>query len=134
MSVVDDANHQTGRERCRQARRSPHMLTPTESIIVTISHRLGRDGAKRRIEDGLAAIRAEVTPYVKTLDYQWDDHRLDFRVVAMMQTITGRIEVYDDFVKIELALPRLLHLLAKTIAGRIENRAATLLEAPKPKT
>jgi len=27
-----------------------------------------------------------------------------------------------------------LHLLAKTITGRIENRAATLLEAPKPKT
>ncbi len=51
----------------------------------------------------------------------------------MMQTITGRIEVYEDFVKVELALPRLLHLLAKTIAGRIENRAATLLEAPKGK-
>ena len=107
------------------------MLTATEPITVTISHRLGRDGAKRRIDDGLASVRAEVAPYVKTLDYTWDDDRLDFRVVAMMQTITGRIEVYDDFVKIELALPRLLHLLAKTIAGRIENHAATLLEAPK---
>jgi Putative polyhydroxyalkanoic acid system protein (PHA_gran_rgn) len=133
MSVVADPQHKTGRERCRQARRFPHMLTPTEPIIVTISHRLGRDGAKRRIEDGLAAIRAEVTPYVKTLDYQWDDQRLDFRVVAMMQTITGRIEVYEDFVKVELGLPRLLHLLAKQIAGRIENRAATLLEGPKGK-
>jgi hypothetical protein len=30
-------------------------------------------------------------------------------------------------------LPRLLHLLAKTIAGRIESRAAALLEAPKGK-
>jgi hypothetical protein len=109
------------------------MLTATEPITVTISHRLGRDGAKRRIDDGLASVRAEVAPYVKTLDYSWDDHRLDFRVVAMMQAITGRIEVYDDFIKIELGLPRLLHLLAKTIAGRIENRAATLLEAPKGK-
>ena len=79
------------------------------------------------------SIRSEVAPYIKTLDYNWDDHRLDFRVVAMMQTITGRIEVYEDFVKVELALPRLLHLLAKSIAGRIENRAATLLEAPKGK-
>ena len=111
----------------------PDMLTTTEPITVTISHRLGREGAKRRIDDGLVSIRAEVAPYIKTLDYAWDDHRLDFRVVAMMQTITGRIEVYEDFVKVELALPRLLHLLAKTIAGRIENRAATLLEAPKGK-
>ena len=109
------------------------MLTATEPITVTISHRLGREEAKRRIDQGLAAIRGEIAPYVKSLDYTWDDYRLDFRVLAMMQTITGRIEVYDDFVKIELALPRLLHLLAKTIAGRIENRAATLLEAPKGK-
>jgi hypothetical protein len=109
------------------------MLTTTEPITVTISHRLGRDGAKRRIDEGLASIRAEVAPYVKTLEFAWHDYSLDFRVVAMMQTITGHIEVYEDFVRIELELPRLLHLLAKTIAGRIENRAAALLEAPKGK-
>ena len=109
------------------------MLTATEPITVTISHRLGREGAKRRIDDGLVSIRAEVAPYIKTLDYAWDDHQLDFRVVAMMQTITGRIEVYEDFVKVELALPRLLHLLARTIKGRIENHAAALLEGPKGK-
>ena len=110
------------------------MLTTTEPITVTISHRLGRDGAKRRIDDSLGQIRAEVASYVKTLDYTWHEYSLDFRVVALMQTITGRIEVYEDFVKVELALPRLLHLVAKTIAGRIENRAATLLESPKGKS
>jgi hypothetical protein len=109
------------------------MLTTTEPITVTISHRLGRDGAKRRIDEGLTSIRAEVAPYVKTLEFSWHEYSLDFRVVAMMQTITGRIEVYEDFVRIELELPRLLHLLAKTIAGRIESRAAALLEAPKGK-
>jgi hypothetical protein len=109
------------------------MLTATEPITVTISHRLGREDAKRRIDQGLAAIRGEIAPYVKSLDYAWEDYRLDFRVLAMMQTITGRIEVYDDFVKIELGLPRLLHLLARTIKGRIENYAATLLEGPKGK-
>jgi hypothetical protein len=109
------------------------MLTTPEPITVTISHRLGRDGAKRRIDEGLTSIRAEVAPYVKTLEFSWHEYSLDFRVVAMMQTITGRIEVYEDFVRIELELPRLLHLLAKTIAGRIESRAAALLEAPKGK-
>ena len=111
----------------------PDMLTTTEPITVTISHRLGREEAKRRIDQGLASIRGEVAAYVKSLDYSWEDYRLDFRVVAMMQTITGRIEVYDDFVKVELGLPRLLHLLARTIKGRIENRAAALLEGPKGK-
>ena len=109
------------------------MLTATEPITITISHRLGREEAKRRIDQGLASIRGEIAPYVKSLDYAWDGYRLDFRVVAMMQTITGRIEAYDDSIKVELGLPRLLHLLARTIKGRIENRAAALLEGPKEK-
>ena len=109
------------------------MLTATEPITITISHRLGREEAKRRIDQGLASIRGEIAPYVKSLDYAWDGYRLDFRVVAMMQTITGRIEAYDDSIKVELGLPRLLHLLARTIKVRIENRAGALLEGPKEK-
>ena len=107
------------------------MQTTTEPITVTISHKLGRDGAKRRIDDSLAQIRAEVAPYVKTLDYSWHDYTLVFRVVALMQTITGRIEVYEDFVRIDLELPRLLHVIARTIQGQIQNRASALLEGPK---
>ena len=107
------------------------MMTAAEPIVVTISHRLGRDEAKRRIEGGLGAIRGELARYVRHVDYAWDGYRLDFRVSAMLQRITGRLEVYDDFVKVELALPRLLHLLARRITGRIEHRGAALLEAPK---
>jgi hypothetical protein len=109
------------------------MLTATEPITVTISHRLGREAAKRRIDQGLASIRGEIAPYVRSLDYAWEDYRLEFQVSAMMQMITGRIEVYDDTIKVELGLPRLLHLLAQTIKGRIENRAAALLKGPMGK-
>ena len=107
------------------------MNTTTEPITVTISHRLGRDEAKRRIDSGLGTIRNDFAQFVKSLDYTWEDHRLDFRATAMFQTITGRIEVYDEFVKVELGLPRLLHMVAKTIAGRIEKTGAALLEKPK---
>ena len=106
------------------------MITATEPITVTISHRLGRDEAKRRIDTGLATIRAELAQFVKSIDYSWEDYRLDFRASVMFQTITGRIEVYEEFVKVELGLPRLLHLMARTIAGRIEKTGAALLEKP----
>ena len=110
------------------------MIGTTEPITVTISHRLGRDEAKRRIDGGLGTIRAELAPYVRSLDYQWEgDYALELRASAVMQTITGRIEIYDEFVKIELGLPALLHLIAKTIAGRVEKTAAVLLEGPKGK-
>jgi 16S rRNA C1402 N4-methylase RsmH len=107
------------------------MNATTEPVTVTISHRLGRDEAKRRIDSGLGTIRNDLAQFVKSLDYTWEEHRLDFRATAMFQTITGRIEVYDEFVKVELGLPRLLHMVAKTIAGRIEKTGAALLEKPK---
>jgi hypothetical protein len=110
------------------------MMTSTEPITVTISHRLGREEAKRRLENGLGAIRAELSAYVRSLDYGWDGYTLSFRVSALMQTITGRIEVYEEFVRVELGLPLLLHMAAKRIVGRIESRGAALLEGPKGKS
>ncbi len=107
------------------------MITATEPLVVTISHRLGRDEAKRRVDRGLEAVRGEVAQYVSSLDYHWEDYRLEFRVVAMLQTITGRIEVLDDAIRIELGLPRLQHLIGRSLAGRIEQRARMLLEPPK---
>ena len=103
------------------------MITDTEPITVTVSHKLGREEAKRRIDSGLGKIRAEIAPYVGNLESRWEgDYTLALSASAMMQTISGRIEVYDEFIKIELGLPRLLHLIGKTIAGRIEKLAVEL--------
>jgi hypothetical protein len=109
------------------------MMTSNEPITVTISHRLGRDEAKRRIEKGMSTIRADFGSYVRSLDHSWDEYALSFRVSALMQTITGRIEVYEEFVRVELGLPALLHLAAKRIIGQIESRGTALLEGPKGK-
>jgi len=109
------------------------MIGGNEPLIVTISHRLGRDEAKRRLVRGLDAIRAEVAQFVRGFDYGWTGYRLDFRISALLQTIVGRVDVHDDVVRVELALPRLLHMLAKTIAGRIEQRGVALLEKPPDK-
>ena len=107
------------------------MLSSTEPLVVTISHHLGREEAKRRIGGGLDTIRRELAAHVKSLDYRWDGDTLKFRTSAMLQTITGRIEVHDDHLRVELGLPRLLHIAAKAIAGRIEGHGATLLEGLK---
>ncbi len=106
-------------------------MTGAEPITVTISHRLGREEAKRRIDRGLASIRAEVAQYVKTLDYEWNEYELDFRTSVMFQTITGRIDVQEEYIRIELGLPRLLHMVAKTVTGRIEKTGRALLGPPK---
>lgn len=107
------------------------MPDTAEPVIVTISHRLGRDAAKQRIDNGLDSIRRDILHYVSSVDYSWDGYRLDFRAAAMMQKVTGSIEVFDDHVRISLELPWFLHLIARNVANRIEHRAASLLEGPK---
>lgn len=102
-----------------------------DPIIVTISHRLGRDGAKRRLDDGLGHIRAQLTSFVNSIEYAWSGYRLDFTVAAMRQTVVGRIDIDDDIVRVEVGLPLLLHVLANQIIDRIGREGTLLLDRPR---
>jgi Putative polyhydroxyalkanoic acid system protein (PHA_gran_rgn) len=82
-----------------------------EPIVLAISHALGREEAKRRLDNGLGYIREQLAAFVSSADYGWTGYRLDFGLTAMRQSITGRIEVEDRLVRVELGLPLLLHLL-----------------------
>jgi hypothetical protein len=101
-----------------------------EPISITISHRLGRAEAKRRLENGLGHIRAQLTPLVSTLEYAWTEDRLTISLTALRQAVTGRIDVEDDLVRVELVLPLLLRSLADMIVKRIRNDGANLLGKP----
>jgi hypothetical protein len=48
----------------------------------------------------------------------------------MWQRITGRIEVLDDAVRVEIDLPWVMQLLRDTIARRVRSRGVALLERP----
>jgi hypothetical protein len=98
--------------------------------IVTIPHRLGRHEAKRRLDSGIARLRPELAGMISTLDYSWEQDRLNFNVSAMWQTITGAIEVLDDAVRIEVYLPWMMSLLADTVAKQVRRRGIAMLEKP----
>jgi hypothetical protein len=104
--------------------------TVPEPLVITISHRLGRDEAKRRLDEGLGHIRGKLAGFVSALDYTWTDYRLDFSVTAMRQSIGGRIDVEDDIGRVEIRLPLLLRVLANKITGRVRSEAALLLGEP----
>jgi len=48
----------------------------------------------------------------------------------MWQRITGRIEVLDDVVRVEIELPWIMQLLRDTIGKRVRGRGVALLERP----
>ena|SRR5690348_8669147 len=101
-----------------------------QPLVVSIPHRLGRQEAKRRVDSGIGRLRPELAGLVSTLDYSWDEDRLNFTASAMWQTITGAIVVLDDAVRIEIELPWMLSLLADTIAKQVRGHGLAMLEKP----
>ena len=101
-----------------------------EPIVVTISHRLGRDGARRRIEDGLTHIHGQLARFVSTMNYEWTGDQLGFTVTALHQTVNGRIEIEESLVRVELGLPFLLRIFSTGIIGRIRTEGSLLLNGP----
>lgn len=100
------------------------MSTP---MVVTIPHRLGRSEAHRRLEEGLGKVHEQLAAYTSSIEQSWTGDRLDFRVVAMAQTVTGRVDVMEDSVRVEVDLPWMLAMLAKRLTGKIEQTGAKLL-------
>jgi Putative polyhydroxyalkanoic acid system protein (PHA_gran_rgn) len=102
----------------------------SEPISITISHSLGRDEAKRRIDNGLLSICEQLAKLVSSIEYGWAEYTLNFGLTAMRQSIGGRIEVEDRIVRVEIGLSLLLQLLSKQIIDRIRDEGTLLLNKP----
>jgi hypothetical protein len=102
----------------------------SQPLIVSIPHRLGREEAKRRLDSGVSRIGPELAGLVSTLDHSWEEDTLNFRAVAMWQTISGRIEVLDEAVRIEIDLPWMMRLIGDTIIKQVRGRGIAMLEKP----
>jgi len=100
----------------------------SNSIVVSIPHRLGREEAARRIQAGLGHARAHYSAVLTIVQETWTDHRLDFNIRALGQTAAGIIDVADDHVRLEVTLPWLLAKLAEKFTPAIRKEGTLMLE------
>ncbi|MBP2295941.1 polyhydroxyalkanoic acid system family protein [Azospirillum rugosum] len=100
----------------------------SKPLTLTIPHQLGRDEAKRRLSEGMGQARSYLSAVASSMDDHWTDDRMDFRVVAMAQTVTGYIDVQDDCVNVEVQLPWALGMLANKVKDRIQQQGTLMLE------
>ena len=106
----------------------------SQPLLISIPHRLGRLEARRRLDSGVGRLRSELNALLSGLDYHWEGDSLNFVASPMWQRITGRIEVLDDVVRVEIDLPWIMQLLRDTIAKRVRGRGVALLERPPGET
>jgi hypothetical protein len=99
----------------------------SEPLVITISHKLGKDEALRRIKPALSKA-SENFPVLKVEEETWSGDRLDFRVRAIGQAAAGNVQVTDNTVRLEVTLPWLLHRFGQAVQRTIEGRGRILLE------
>jgi len=100
-------------------------------VSVTIPHALGKDEARRRIEEGFGRLRQQMTSGIGAMmsfQERWEGDRLHFEGGGLGQKMTGRLDVRADAVEIQLDLPDILAALAEKITGKLKTEGQKLLE------
>ena len=102
-------------------------------IVVTISHRLGKDEAKRRLQSGFSDVHSHVSNSFITLKDAWAGDHLDFQANLLGQSTTGSVDVADDHVRLEVQLPWVLAMLANRAKALVKRQGQLMLEKPTSK-
>jgi hypothetical protein len=101
-----------------------------KTITVTVPHRLSQEEAKRRVVSGIADARTKFASMTKGVQENWDGERMNFTLSTMGQSITGRVDVEPQHVKLEVDLPLILAMFADKVRPRIEEEGRKLLDGP----
>ena len=100
----------------------------TKPLVVSIPHQLGASEAQRRLRTGIELLKEQYGGKLAVLDSHWTGNHLDFRVSAVGQTVSGKIDVAEDHVVLAVELPWVLAMLARKAQGLIQSKGQLLLE------
>jgi hypothetical protein len=97
-------------------------------LIVSIPHNLGKAEAMRRLQGGMSSVKSQFGDKVASINETWTGDRMDFRVGAMGQTVSGHLEVMEEQVRVEVQLPWILAMVAEKAKTFIQKQGTLMLE------
>ena len=100
----------------------------SDTVTVTIGHRLGKVEAVRRLKEGLSRTDGHLGAVIAVEQETWQGDTLRFRMRALGQTAAASIEVLEDALRIEVSLPWLLAKAANRLHTVLRKEATRLLE------
>ncbi len=95
----------------------------SNSIVITLPHRLGAEEAKRRIAGGIELLRRNYLDKLTYSETNWNGDTANLRVVAFGQTATAQVFVMNDALRVEVQLPWILSALTGKIQGVLKTNA-----------
>ena len=97
-------------------------------LVMEIPHELGRDEARRRIEEGTGRAREFLQRSgvaVETL--AWTGDTLNYAVSSLGQRVEGQIDVTQEIVRVETRLPLILSLFADKVRKMVSKEGNLML-------
>jgi hypothetical protein len=61
------------------------------------------------------------------VQHRWEGETMHFSVTGMGQTVTSRLEIFDDKVHAEINLPPMLALFAEKVRAKLREKGTKLL-------
>lgn len=80
----------------------------------------------RRLKTGLDRAAASI-PVIQIEEERWSGDSMNFRIRALGHIASGRVDVADDHVKVQVVLPWLLQRFAERAQATIQKRGQLLL-------
>ena len=103
----------------------------SKPLVVVIPHQLGREGARRRLQDGVGTLKSKFGDKVTSIEERWSGDHVDVEVKALGQSVSSGLDIADDHVRVEVQLPWVLAVIAEKAKGYIEKEGQLLLEKKK---
>jgi hypothetical protein len=102
----------------------------SKPVSVSIPHELGRAEARRRIDEGVGRLTAQIGA-VGEIKKTWEGDLMRFSLQAIGQTVTGTIDIREHEVLLEVYLPGIFAMIANKVKGRLRDEGQILLGPPK---
>jgi putative polyhydroxyalkanoate system protein len=103
----------------------------SKPLCVNVPHNLGKEEARRRIEEGVGRLRTQLTGGMAGMlgmKERWEGDQLNLEASGLGQVMNARIKVLADSVQLEIDLPEFLAAIAEKIKSRITTETKLLLE------
>ena len=95
---------------------------------VAVPHSLGREEVRRRLKGRVHELADVMPGGMAEVSSHWPtEDRMALTVAAMGQTVTGKIEIDDAVVTVDVALPLALSFVEPMIRKAVESKGQKLL-------
>jgi putative polyhydroxyalkanoate system protein len=101
-------------------------------LTIIIPHQLSKAEARQRIESHFTQLMGQYGPSLDHVEHHWKGDALDFQAGVMSMTISGKVQIEDQAVRVEIVLPWVLTTMSRSLTQTIEQEGRKLLTNTPP--